>query len=395
MKVLQINTVCGIGSTGRIATDIHKMLIDEGHESYIAYGRYLPKNCNNAIKIGSKVDNYTHALKTRIFDKHGFGSVQATHRFIGKVKEIDPDIIHLHNIHGYYINIEVLFNYLKEANKPVVWTLHDCWSFTGHCAYFDYAECNLWKTKCNNNCPQKKAYPASLFLSRAESNFEKKKNIFTSVKKMTIVTPSDWLAKLVKESYLNKYAVQVINNGININTFKPIESNFREINNIKNKFIILGVANIWDQRKGLKDFIKLSYMIDDRFRIVLVGLDNKQLKSLPKNIIGIKKTSSVEELAKIYTTSDVFFNPTYEDNYPTVNLESISCGTPIITYNTGGSPETLNNNGFIVNKGDIKKVKKIVYELLNNPFVIKNSTTYNKSSTYIKYLNLYKGFLEN
>src|SRR5690554_6445846 len=142
MKVLQVNSVCGIGSTGRIATDINNILIEQGHESYIAYGRDLPKNCENAIRIGTKIDNYTHVAKTRLLDKHGFGSIKATKEFINKVIDINPDIIHLHNIHGYYINIEILFDYLKEANKPVVWTLHDCWSFTGHCSNFDYVGCD-------------------------------------------------------------------------------------------------------------------------------------------------------------------------------------------------------------------------------------------------------------
>jgi putative colanic acid biosynthesis glycosyltransferase len=213
MKVLQINSVCGIGSTGRIATDIHDILIEQGHESYIAYGRDLPKNCENAIRIGTKIDNYTHVAKTRLLDKHGFGSIKATKEFINKVIDINPDIIHLHNIHGYYINIEILFDYLKEANKPVVWTFHDCWSFTGHCAYFDYVGCNKWKTGCYS-CPEKKAYPSSLIFDNSKNNYINKKEIFTVVKNLTIVTPSQWLANLVQESFLNEYPVKVINNGI-------------------------------------------------------------------------------------------------------------------------------------------------------------------------------------
>lgn len=398
MKILQINSVCGVGSTGRIVQDLSTAIQSNGSKCVIAYGREPSKTAGfNTIKIGSNFDIYKHVFYSRLTDKSGFASTGATKRFIENVKIYDPDIVHLHNVHGYYINIELLFNYLKKSAVPIVWTLHDCWSFTGHCAYFDYAECNLWKTECSDNCPQKKAYPKSLFFSRAEPNFERKKNIFTSVKKMTIVTPSDWLAKLVKESYLSEYPIQVINNGIDIDAFKPLKSNFREKNNLKDKFIILGVASVWDQRKGLKDFIKLSNMVDDRFRIVLVGLDNKQLKTLPKNIIGIRITSCAEELVKIYTASDVFFNPTYEDNYPTVNLESISCGTPVITYNTGGSPETFknSNNGFIVKKGDISMVKEILFRLLDNPIVIENAQAYDKNITYNKYFNLYKKSVEN
>ena len=219
MKALQINSVCGIGSTGRIATDIHEILIKQGHESYIAFGRGLPKNCDAAIRIGSKYDNYVHAALTRVLDRHGLGSKKATQEFINKVEKIDPDIIHLHNIHGYYINIEILFNYIKDANKPVVWTLHDCWSFTGHCSYFDYVNCDAWVDGCKN-CPQKKDYPASFVFDNSQTNYLLKKQIFTGVKNLTIVTPSKWLAGLVKKSFLKDYPVQVINNGIDLDIFQ-------------------------------------------------------------------------------------------------------------------------------------------------------------------------------
>lgn len=350
MKVLQINSVCGIGSTGRIATDIHSILIKQGHESYIAYGRDLPKNCDNVIKIGTKTDNYLHVAKTRIFDKHGFGSKQATKEFINKVVDIDPDIIHLHNIHGYYINIEILFNYLKEANKPVVWTLHDCWSFTGHCAYFDYVGCDKWKTECYN-CPEKKAYPSSMIFDNSRGNHLSKKEIFTGVKNLTILTPSQWLANLVKESFLQEYPVKVINNGIDLNTFRPIKGDFRKKYNLGDKYIILGVASVWDRRKGLKYFIELADKVSEDEVIVLVGLTKKQIEHLPKNVIGISRTNNVEELVDIYSSADVFVNPTLEDNFPTTNLEALACGTPVITFNTGGSPESIiqYKTGFITN----------------------------------------------
>ena len=227
MKVLQINSVCGIGSTGRIATDINNILIEQGHESYIAYGRDLPRNCGTSIRIGTKCDNYTHGVLTRVFDKHGFGSRKATQDFIKEVKKLDPDIIHLHNIHGYYINIEILFDYLKEAYKPVIWTLHDCWAFTGHCSYFDYIGCTRWETQCYS-CPGKRSYPASAFLDNSKMNYSRKKAIFTGIKNLTIVTPSKWLAGLVKQSYLKKYPVKVINNGIDLEVFRPIKNDLRE-----------------------------------------------------------------------------------------------------------------------------------------------------------------------
>jgi glycosyltransferase involved in cell wall biosynthesis len=391
MRVLQINSVCGIGSTGRIATDIHNILIEKGHESYIAYGRDLPKNCDNAMKIGNEVDNYTHVAKTRLFDKHGFGSKQATIEFIDKVKELDPDIIHLHNIHGYYMNVEILFNYLKEANKPVVWTLHDCWSFTGHCAYFDYVGCDKWKTGCYS-CPEKKSYPSSLIFDNSKDNYTKKKEIFTGIKNLTLVTPSQWLANLVQESFLNKYPVKVINNGIDLRTFRPQKDDFKKKYELDDKFIILGVASVWDRRKGLIDFIRLSQIIDSDSIIVLVGLTNSQIKKLPNNIYGITKTNDIQELVSIYSSADVFFNPTYEDNYPTTNLEALACETPVITYNTGGSSECItSSNGFILNKGNYIGVIELINYLKDNKIEkINNTTVKDKRRSTEEYTQLYK-----
>lgn len=342
MKVLMINSVCGIRSTGRICTDLAEVLEQNGHECKIAYGREtVPEKYQKyAVRIGSDFGVKLHALQSRIFDNAGFGSKRATERFVEWVKEYDPDVIHLHNIHGYYINIEVLFKYLAEANKPVVWTLHDCWSFTGHCAYFSYVGCDKWKTGCSK-CIQKKSYPSCILFDRCKKNWLLKKDLFTSVKKMTLVTPSKWLASLVKESYLGKYLVKVIPNGIDLDVFKPSPSDFREKNGLVGKRIILGVASVWDKRKGFEDFIELSKIVDENTKIVLVGLSKAQLPNLPKNILGIERTDNAKELAKIYTAADVLFNPTYEDNFPTVNLEAQACGLPVISY---GKPHCGNEN---------------------------------------------------
>ncbi|MCR4431981.1 MAG: glycosyltransferase family 4 protein [Tepidanaerobacteraceae bacterium] len=396
MRVLQINSVCGIGSTGRIAIDINKILKEQGHEGYIAYGRDFAKDCDTSIRIGNKLDNYMHVLKTRIFDRHGFGSKRATREFINKIEKLDPDIIHLHNIHGYYINIELLFEYLKRVDKPVIWTLHDCWAFTGHCSYFDFIGCDKWKTGCYN-CPQKNEYPSSIFMDNTKSNYKKKKDIFTGIKKMTIVTPSNWLAGLVKESFLGEYPVRVINNGIDLEVFKPTESNFRVKYNLKNKFIILGVASVWGKRKGYQYFIELSKKLNPDEIVVMVGLTEKQKKSLPNNIIGITKTNNVKELAEIYSDADVFINPTLEDNFPTTNLEALACGTPVITFNTGGSVECVDQNcGFVVEKGNLK-------ELFNTIQVVKEKgklnyiqqciqrakKLYDRKDRFKEYLELY------
>ena len=389
MKVLMINSVCGIRSTGRICTDIATELEKQGHEVKIAYGREnVPEQFQRyAVRIGNDLDMRLHGVKARLLDASGFGSKSATKRFIKWVKDYDPDVIHLHNIHGYYINIEILFNYLKNSGKPVVWTLHDCWAFTGHCAYFDFAGCEKWKTGCYG-CPQKKCYPSSILIDRSEKNYSQKKQLFATLSNMIFVTPSEWLAGLVKKSYLGKYNIRVINNGIDTEVFKPTLGNFRQKHNIGSKKIILGVAGVWDRRKGLEDFYKLSSILEDSYQIVLVGLNEKQISALPKNIIGISSTESASELAEIYTAADVFVNPTLEDNYPTVNLEAQACGTPVITYNTGGSPESVDYKG-VVSKGDIKAIVALVKqtEQLKVLFPPK------KEEQYKKYISLYEELL--
>ena len=393
MKILQINSVCGFGSTGNIVIDIAKMVMEQGHDALIAYGRNGKEHLGiKTLRIGNDYDVYLHGLYTRLMDKTGFASTKATVKFIEDIKHYKPDIIHLHNIHGYYINIEILFNFLGEASIPVVWTLHDCWAFTGHCAHFDYVGCDKWKTGCKGSCPQKKSYPASLFLSNADFNYRKKKELFTSINKMTIVTPSKWLAGLVKESFLQKYPTEVIHNCINTEIFKTTLSDFRQKYAIEGKFIILGVANIWDKRKGFDDFIKLSQMLGDLFHIVLVGLNEKQIEDIKniKNITGIRRTSNAAELAGLYTTANVFFNPTYEDNYPTVNLEAIACGTPVITYNTGGSPETIyGRTGYIINIGDVKSVSNTIIKLA---YMQRNTTPSNLRGrdTFSYYMEIYE-----
>lgn len=396
MKVLQINSVCGVGSTGRIATDLYKVIEEAGHECVIAYGRGTAPEGIKTIKIGTNFDNYMHVAKTRIFDKHGFGSTKATKEFIRKVEEYNPNVIHLHNIHGYYINIEVLFEYLKRANKKVIWTLHDCWTFTGHCSHFDYVGCYKWKKGCNS-CEQKKEYPSSKLFDASQFNYQKKKELFTSVKDMTIITPSKWLANLVKDSFLGKYEVQVINNGIDLEVFTPTESNFREKYGLQDKKIILGVASVWTERKGFNTFIELANKLDDNFKIVLVGVNEKQKRTLPKNIIGITRTNNVKELAEIYTVADLFLNPTLEDNFPTTNIEALACGSPVITFNTGGSIESVNTQvGFIAKKRDIEKIYDIIINFEKNKLdkndIISKSRFYDKNERYKQYLRVYFSF---
>ncbi len=385
MKVLQINSVCGRGSTGRIVQDIHKALIEQGHESLVAYGRGPATGCEKAIKIGTRKDIYAHGLYTRIFDKHGLGSQKATRKFIKDIERENPDIIHLHNIHGYYLNYEILFRFLKDFDKPIIWTLHDCWPFTGHCACFTYAGCERWQQICHA-CPQKRFYPGSLFFDNSRRNFERKRDAFTDLKDMTIVAPSKWLAGLVKQSFLSEYEAVVIPNGIDTTIFRPVESDFKSRHAIEDKFMILGVANIWGERKGLKYFLELADILEKDEIIVLVGLTKKQVESLPVNIIGITRTHNVQELVEIYSSADVFVNPTLEDNYPTVNLEAQACGTYVVTFDSGGTRETIidSSHGAVCGKKTTQALRNLLNGLraqgLLDKLTVENSKT--KSGTF-------------
>lgn len=367
MKVLQINSVCGRGSTGRIVLDIHKALIEKGHQSLVAYGRQPATGCENAIRIGTRKDIYVHGLYTRIFDKHGLGSQKATRKFLKDIERESPDIIHLHNIHGYYLNYEILFRFIKDFDKPVIWTFHDCWPFTGHCAYFTYVGCERWQHICHD-CPQKKSYPGSLFFDNSRMNFERKREAFTGVKNLTIVTPSKWLAGLVKQSFLSDYEVVVIPNGIDTTVFKPVQSDFKRRHNIEDKFMILGVANVWDQRKGLRHFLELADMLENDEIIVLVGLTKKQVKNLPANIIGITKTHDVQELVGIYSAADVFVNPTLEETFGMTNLEAQACGIYTITFDSGGTRETIidSSHGTVCGEKTTKALRKVLNDIRIN-----------------------------
>lgn len=358
MRILLINSVCGIRSTGRICTDLAVSLERQGNKVKIGYGREsVPDEyAHFAVRIGSDTDVRLHGLKARTFDAMGYGSKRATEVFIRWVKEFDPDVIHLHNIHGYYIHIETLFSYLKTCKKRILWTQHDCWAFTGHSAYCDGVGCDRWQSGCCR-CPQHLDYPKSLF-DFSKRNWQTKKALFTGVRDMTLVTPSVWLKDLVKQSFLREYPVEVICNRIDTEIFRPRESDFRQKYALQNKTVLLGVAAQWEKRKGLDDMIRLSGMLDDSFRVVLVGQLPKKHPVIPDKILVIPSVESPDALAQIYTAADVLINPTYQDNYPTVNLEAIACNTPVITYDTGGSPESAAYFGAVVPKGDVEALAR-------------------------------------
>ena len=366
MKYLFLKSVAGFGSTGRIAAEKCRELMAAGHECVLAFGREKA-NCDDirTVQIGSSLDYKLHGLRCRLLDDHGFGSKAATRRFLEWVRQYDPDVIWLHNLHGYYVHIGLLFDYLRTCGKKVIWTLHDCWAFTGHCAYFDFAGCDKWKTGCHN-CPQKKAYPASMGRDGSRGNYEKKRQLFTGIPNLKLIVPSYWLENRVKQSFLKEYPVEVVYNTIDRSVFKPTPGNFREKYGLEGKMILLGVASVWDDRKGLKDFLALSKLLDDRYKIVLIGLTENQITGLPDNILGLPRTNNLQELVQAYTAADVFLNPSVEETFGMTAMEARCCGTEAIVYQDTACEEIVNQfGGIAVPKGAqhlYRAVKKLTEE---------------------------------
>jgi len=393
MKILQINS-CNFGSTGGIMIGISDVA-KSNFEVYTACSNSRSnkrKRIDNQIFIGSLLGKNLHMFLSKFTGFNGCFSILDTYLFLKKLNRINPDIIHLHNLHGWYINLPMLFSYIKKNNIKTIWTLHDCWAFTGDCSYFDIVKCRKWKTGCFN-CPQIKKYPES-YVDRTKMMYKFKKKWFTGVKNLTVVTPSKWLASLVKESFLNEYNVKVINNGIDLSVFKPTESKLREKLRLENKTVLLGCASPFDERKGFDVFLKLAEKLNDSYKIILVGLSKEQIDNLPDNIIGIERTSSKEELAKFYTMADIFINPTREDNFPTVNIESLACGTPVITFDTGGSPESLDETcGVVVPCDDIEKLYETIVslkkEMTSKVACINRSKKFDMYDKFKEYIYLY------
>lgn len=403
MKILQINSTVNFGSTGRIAEEIGKKIKSKGGNSYIAFGRNANNSESKLIKIGNKIDQFLHLFNTRIFDTHGFHSKKATQNLIDEIIQINPDIIHLHNIHGYYLNIDILFNYLSRANKPIVWTLHDCWAFTGHCCHFIRVDCMKWVTGCNN-CPLIRYYPQSYFLDNSTNNYINKKELFNKPKIMAVVTVSKWLNRELNKSFLNSFSSEVIYNGVNLEIFQPKNQDDLKLKfGFEDKKIILGVANVWSDLKGLNDFLDLSKFIDKNTIIILIGLSKSQINKLPPNIIGIQRTSDQHQLAEYYSMADVFICSSIAESFGLVIAESIACGTPAIVYNTSAMPELIQEGvGYIVERGDLNEVynkiktvfkkSKKSYSNSCREFAINN---FDENISYEKYYQLYASLLEN
>lgn len=398
MKILHLNTF-GNGSTGKIAASLIEEAYMRGEDAMLIYARGVASDKIKSEKIGNKLEIYLHGAFSRITDKQGFYSKNATSQLIEIIRFYKPDVVHLHNIHGYYLNIGMLFCYLKKTEMPVIWTLHDCWSFTGHCSYFDYVSCEKWKKQCYK-CIQKKSYPASYLRDNSYANYKVKKDLFTSIKNLYIVVPSNWLKKHVEASFLNVHKSFLIYNGIDLDTFNFQSGNFRTKYKLQDKFIILGVASKWEDRKNLAAFIDLSQRLDNSYKIVIVGVTKKQLQMLPKQILGIRRTEKVQELVSIYSQADIFLNPTLEDNFPTVNLEALACGTPVITYNTGGSGEMLDEKtGIVIEDNSVEAIMQAVKKLreknLFSEACIRRASLFSKDKMMEQYMELYRKIVKN
>lgn len=402
MKILQINATSNIGSTGRIAKEVGDVIRKNGDKSYIGYGYYLSDDKNSfKIKSGnSKYSLYYELIRTRITGYHGFAGAKRTRKFIRWIEEVKPDIIHLHNLTGGYIHVGVLFDYLKKSDTPVVWTLHDCWSFTGHCTHFTMYGCEKWKTGCYE-CPDKDGFPKRWFFDRSKEQWEWKKELFSGLSNVHIITPSMWLSNLVEESYLGLYPRSVIYNGIDLEVFKPIDSDVKSRLSITGKKMVLAVASSWSERKGFNYILQIGNKLRDDHKLVVVGLNNRQMEMLPDNIIGIMRTNDVKELAELYSASDVFINPTLEEVLGLTNLESQACGTPVVTFNTGGSVECISEEtGLIVEKKDVDGMLKAIYSLTSidkkpsDKCVSRVQELFGANDRYNDYYKLYRDILK-
>lgn len=401
MNIAMIN--CGlVGSTGKIMHQIADLASEKGHKVCLVVSA-LPVNKTIKTKHPLFIIGNEHARKLNVLLGRvtGFTNCFGYFSTLKMLKQLDsfkPDLIHLHNLHESFINLPLLFKYIKKKNIKVVWTLHDCWAFTGHCAKFPDIECDKWQTGCKK-CPQLKGYPKTYFLDNSKFMFKIKKDLFTNVDDMVIVTPSKWLSGLVEKSFLNNYKIKVINNGIDLSMFKPTASDFRKKYNIpENKFIVLGVKFAWSKINGLDIFIELSKKLDDKYQIVLVGTDKEVDAILPENIISISRTKNQTKLAEIYTAADLFINPARDDNYPTVNMEALACGTPVITSDVGGCPETIFSNCGKVVPANSDLLAKEIKEIANNKNFsqeecLKESTKNDMFINFNKYIDLFESMM--
>ncbi len=393
MRVLFVNSVCGFGSTGRIVERLAREVASSGGEALVCYGRKDYSGNVNAVKITTKTENYINGLSARLFDNEGLGVKAPTKRLIKIIEEFKPDIIHLHNLHGYYLNIKTLFTYLAKTDIKIVWTLHDCWAFTGHCAHFDYVKCEKYKTGCEK-CPNKKEYPSSKLLDNSKRNYRVKKELVQCIKKENIVyvAPSKWLKGKIDNSFLKDFDSRVLYNGIDLTNFSLDKAKTNEQSKT-----VLAVASVWTEKKGYKDVVELAKRVSGEYKVVMVGVSDKQVEELKEtDVVAVKRTSSQKELATLYQNAMVLVNPTYEEVFGMVNVEALASGTPVITYNTGGSVEVIDNNGYIVKQGNvadlINKIRLLEKQKFDRKAISDKAKQFSDENMAKNYMNLYEVF---
>lgn len=396
MKILMINSMCGVRSTGRVCTDLATMLEERGHEIKIAYGRgSVPEKFQKyAVRIGSDWGVKFHGMKVRLTGASGFGSTAETKRFIKWVKAYDPDVIHLHNLHGYYLNVEVLFQYLREFGKPVLWSFYDCWSFTGHCAHFDYNRCDKWQTGCNR-CQHLKEYPRS-YIDATAAHYDKKRKLFTGIPNLQLIVPSVWMQSMVAKSYMKEYPCHVFPNGIDLSQFYPRENNVKDSFGVGERKLVLGVSSVWHDMKGLAHFNRLADTLPkDRYSVLLVGGNDKN-KWIDPSILRVSHTDSIDELCQIYTAADVFVNPTLQETQGLTTIEAFACGTPGVVFRAGGAAECVDDTcGISVEKDNFEELHQAVLQICENrPYsaeaCIAKAKAYDKHACYQVFMELYE-----
>ena len=392
-RLLQINE-CLHFSTGMITQQIGEAAIGNGWESWIAYSVRQPAKPSKShlIRVGNRIGPYIHFIENRVFDREGLSSKRASKKLVKQIQEIKPDVVQLHNLHDHWLNYQILFEYLNKTDIKVVWTFHDCWAFTGHCFHFVTENCQKWRIGCGK-CPLQREYPNSL-LDRSKKNYELKKKLFSDNPNLTIVACSDWMAGLVKQSFLKDKRIEVIHNGIDLKVFKPSSTKPKD-----GLFRVLAVSNVWNKEKGYNDILRIREHLPADYEIIIVGLTEEQLKKLPTGIRGIQRTQNVQELVDLYSAADVLINPTYADTFPTINIEALACGTPVITYRTGGSPEIIDEKtGIVVDQGDLEALVDAIISLRSNPLDSKEcrqraEVFFNKGERFEDYIKLYEQLL--
>lgn len=405
--LLQINVCNNCFSTGNIVSEIGELAISRGWKSYVAYGRQTFPDKNYQIKIGNRFDNILHGIETRLFDNHALGlsSRISTYRLINKIKKIKPDIIHLHVTSGYYLNLKTLFSYLSRAKIPIVWTIHSCWEFTGHCTHFDYINCNKWISECYE-CPLNKEYPQSLWLDRSRTNYRIKKSLFTNVRNVTVVSVSHWLSSQIKKSFLSVHNNVTIYNGVETNFFRPLDDRekLRSSFSVSSKIVLVALASKWTPKKGINDYIELAKRLDSaRYAIYLVGFNSLGYSNLPSCIIPTPITTNRADLLKYYNIADIVLNLSYEESFGLTTVEGMACGTPCIVYNRTASPELVSDQtGIIVEAGDIDALEQAIYEIENKgkDYYIdacrnRAVSLFDKKTNYLEYIKLYETKINN